>query len=159
MRTVRTAALILVLATGCTTPAGEPTPSDSPANPATAASPGTPPSAAVPISVTIRKSGGIAGINDTLVVDAQGNWTRTTRSGNKSGKLTPQQLAQAAKLATDPRLVTEAQTPRSTTNCADAISYAVTIQSATVSFSDCGSGTPPPATTELVRYLEEVTGG
>lgn len=122
-------------------------------------SPGTPPSAVVPITVTIRKSGGIAGINETLVVDAQGNWTRTTRNGTKSGKLTPQELAQAAKLATDPRLLTEAQTPQPTTNCADAITYAVVIGAATVTYSDCGTGSPPPATTELVRYLEQVTGG
>src|SRR5688572_21111734 len=103
MSVVRTVTLILLLAGGCTTPGAETSPSASPANPASPSvpSPGTPPSAVVPITVTIRKSGGIAGINETLVVDAQGNWTRTTRSGTKSGKLTPQELAQAAKLATD----------------------------------------------------------
>ena len=112
------------------------------------------------MTITIRKSGGIAGVNDTIVVDAQGHWTRTSKSGTtKTGQLTPEQLAQAAKLATDPRLVAEAQTPQSTTNCADAFIYAVSIGPATVSYSDCGSGSPPPATTALVRYLEQVTGG
>lgn len=111
------------------------------------------------MSITIRKSGGIAGVNDTLVVDAQGHWTRTSKTGGtKTGQLTPEQLAQAAKLATDPRLIAEAQAPPpSPTNCADAFVYAVSIGSATVSYSDCGAGSPPPATTELVRYLDQVT--
>lgn len=154
---VRTATLILLLA-GCTTPGDAPSPSESPATSSPQVT--TAPSATAPASataVTIRKSGGIAGFNDTLAVDAQGNWTRTTHTGTRSGKLTPEQLAQAVKLATDPRLVAEAQTPRSTTNCADALVYAVTIQTVTVTYSDCGSGTPPPAATELVRYLEQIT--
>jgi hypothetical protein len=160
MWVARTATLILLLVAGCTTPGTEPSPSDSPATPAPPASqaPQTLPSAGM--TITIRKSGGIAGVNDTLVVDAQGHWTRTSKTGGtRSGQLTPEQLAQAAKLATDPRLVAEAQTPQSPTNCADAFVYAVSIGPATVTFTDCGSGSPPPATTELVRYLEQVTAG
>jgi hypothetical protein len=112
------------------------------------------------LSITIRKSGGIAGVNDTLVIDAKGQWSRTTKAGTRSsGQLTTEQLAQVAKLATDPRLITEAQTLQSPNNCADAFNYAVSIGSATVSFSDCGSSAAPPATAELVRYLEQVTGG
>jgi hypothetical protein len=153
------ATLILLLASGCTTPAAGPSPSDSPATPAAPASAATPQqSPPTNLSITIRKSGGIAGVNETLVVDAQGNWTRTTKAGaTTSGKLTADQLAQAAKLATDPRLIAEAQTPQSPTNCADAFLYTVTIGPATVSFSDCGSGSPPPAATELVRYLDQIT--
>ncbi|HZM76107.1 MAG TPA: hypothetical protein VFC19_10290 [Candidatus Limnocylindrales bacterium] len=157
MWVARTATLILLLVAGCTTPAAEPTPSDSPAAPATTAAPQSP--ATVNLTITIRKTGGIAGVNDTLVVDAKGNWTRTTKSGTKTGQLTPEQLAQAAKLATDPRLIAEAQTPQPSTNCADAFVYAVSIGTATVTYSDCGSGSSPPATTALVRYLDQVTGG
>ena len=123
--------------------------------PGPAATAGTSPAAN--LTITIRKSGGIAGVNETLVVDAQGRWTRTTKTGTSTGQLTQAQLAQAAKLATDPRLIAEAQTKQSTAGCADAFVYAVTIQSVTITYSDCGSGSPPPATTELVRFLEQAT--
>lgn len=169
MWVVRTATLILLLVAGCTTPATEPTPSDStataspgaPAATPTAGNPGNPgnpgTSPAANLTITIRKSGGIAGVNETLVVDAQGRWTRTTKTGTSTGQLKPEQVAQAAKLATDPRLITEAQTKQTTAGCADAFVYAVTISSMTITYSDCGSGSPPPATTELVRFLEQAT--
>ena len=165
MWVARTATLILLLVAGCTTPVTEPTPSDStntaPTSPGAPAATATPPnpgtSPATNLSITIRKSGGIAGVNETLVVDAQGRWTRTTKTGTSTGQLTQAQLAQAAKLATDPRLIAEAQTKQSTAGCADAFVYAVTIQSVTITYSDCGSGSPPPATTELVRFLEQAT--
>ena len=48
---------------------------------------------------------------------------------------------------------------QSPTNCADAFLYTVSINNATVAFSDCGAGSPPPATTELARYLDQVTSG
>jgi hypothetical protein len=105
--------------------------------PATTAAP------AGPMAITLIRSGGIAGVHQTVVVDASGNWTYTDQRKGQSekGTFTPEQLAKLAQLATDPRLAGELQGGSSTV-CNDAFQYMLTIGDQMYRFEDCGQSRP-----------------
>ncbi|HCT79128.1 MAG TPA: hypothetical protein DGT23_21740 [Micromonosporaceae bacterium] len=138
----RLALVVLLLVSGCASPAApSPSPSQSAPLPSSAAK--------EPVAVTVTRTGGIAGIQDTIKVDASGKWTRQDRGG----RLTIEQVTQLQRLATDPRLVAEAAATRPPTNCADAFDYTVTAGPLTVRYSDCPSDALPPAAAELVSFV------
>ncbi|HEX6681729.1 MAG TPA: hypothetical protein VF062_03000 [Candidatus Limnocylindrales bacterium] len=150
------ATIILALVSGCVSPRPLPTPVDPPSGLTGKPTPSPVLTGAGALTVTITKTGGIAGVNDTLTIDPQGSYTRTSRTGKRTGRLTPDQLATLATLATDPRLLAEATTPQSPSNCADAFQYTVQVGPTAVRYTDCGAETPP-ATAALVQFLEQAT--
>lgn len=134
--------LVMVLTlfvAGCSSPA-VPSPSAVPSSPVRE-----------PVAVTVTRTGGIAGIQDTIKVDASGKWTRQDRGG----RLTIEQVTQLQRLATDPRLIAEAAATSSPTKCADAFNYTVTAGQLTVRYTDCPSDARPPAASELVSFVEK----
>ncbi|MET8833761.1 protealysin inhibitor emfourin [Micromonospora sp. NPDC004540] len=142
------AALLTPLA-GCAQTGGGPA-SDGPA-PATA----TP---AVPVVLT--KSGGIAGLQDTVTVQPDGRWTRVDRAGaSRTGQLSDADLDRLRQLAADSRLAAEATATVPATMCADAFSYRLTVGPTTTGYVDCPpQATPPPATAAVVDLLTRATG-
>ena len=92
------------------------------------------PQVSLPASATIRltKSGGIAGVMQTLEIKADGQATVTDERAGKtvSLKLTPAQLGRLQKLATE----TQFKAPDGPSGCADCFIYTVEI--------DSGSGKP-----------------
>lgn len=132
----------LLLLTGCSAdPSADPSPSGS----------------AEGKTVSVHKTGGIAGVDETLTVDAKGAWTQTTRTGTTSGQLTDIQVKALQELASDPRLQTEARRSTPATNCADAFNYTVRIDSVEIQYVDCpGDADLPLATMALVAYLGQV---
>lgn len=141
---IRTAALgaLLFVLTGCAS--GDPT---------------TPsPSAEQKLTVTVARSGGIAGVRESINVDGTGEWIHTAGSdASKTGQLTADQVNQLQKLATDTRLPAEAATVAGPSKCADAFTYAVTAGAVTVRFVDCGTDSfQPPAAKAIVDYVQQV---
>ncbi|MGC4894986.1 hypothetical protein [Micromonospora sp. DT31] len=109
--------------------------------------------------VVLVKSGGIAGLTDTVRVEPQGQWTRTDRAGaSREGRLAEAEFARLRQLAVDPRLAAEAAVTVPATMCADAFAYRLTVAATTVTYVDCPPrATPPPATAEVVDLLERAT--
>ncbi|MEV4417078.1 protealysin inhibitor emfourin [Catellatospora sp. NPDC049609] len=167
MTALRTAAFaaLLLLVTACApggTASGDPSasaaasPSSAPASPSPATSPEM-----SEASVAVVRSGGIAGVNDTFIVEPSGKWTATDRSGAaKSGQLNAQQRHELQRLAHEPKLAEESNRQRGRSKCNDAFTYTVTVSDASgqkmVGFSDCPSDENLPQTAMAIAVL--VTG-
>jgi hypothetical protein len=110
--------------------------------------------------VTIQRTGGIAGLDDTIALDAQGGWTHTTKSGPpRTGRLTADQLDRLRTLAADPRLLTEAVRPSDKPGCADGFTYLITAKGAQIRYSDCASpGAIPVAANAIFTYVSQIVG-
>jgi hypothetical protein len=174
-------ALAALALAGCdaATPSGSPTPGGSPAA-ASSIGPAPSPSSAAPSSaapaspspgrtspglriegVTLVRSGGIAGLADTIEVRPDGRWWRGDRRGatKRTGKLNAAQAAQLQKLVMDPRLLAEADQARpGTTNCRDAFSYLLVARHQLIRYTQCpGEGKPPEVTMQIAALLLDVT--
>ncbi|MFL6127734.1 MAG: hypothetical protein ACJ73E_01550 [Mycobacteriales bacterium] len=144
--------LVLLVLASCAAP-GESTPGRS-------TPPGTTPSGTTAAGlVGAVRTGGFAGVRDTLVVQPDGRWRRTRRTAAaESGRLTGPQLEQLRRLAADPRLAAEAARTPPPTSCLDAFSYAVTVAGTTVDYIDCPTDPDrPEAAVALVRLLAGAT--
>src|SRR5215467_901448 len=105
-----------------------------------------PSSAAALPSITVVRTGGIAGVNDKLVIGPDGAWTATDKRGTtRTGQLTADQIAAVRALATAPGLAGEAGHTAGPSNCADAFDYAVTVGPRQVGYVDCPTDTGLPA--------------
>ncbi|MCX5067968.1 hypothetical protein OOJ91_19175 [Micromonospora lupini] len=173
-----TIALLAALLAGCTgtdradTPANQPSATGTP-QPATA-TPTTPiaptPSGTAPVvpgapdaaagRVTLFRSGGFAGRGDNVTVESDGQWTVVDRAGGRrTGKLDAGDLGRLRGLAADRRLTTEARRTATTTSCADAFSYRLTVGAVETGYVDCPADpAPPPVTRALVELLLRATG-
>jgi hypothetical protein len=142
-------ALFALVLSGCASTGGPPGPAAS-----------TPGPAGVVPPITVIRTGGIAGVHDTLHVDATGAWTLTNKAGvTKNGTFTAADLAALAPLASDPRLLTEATVPPPATKCRDAFNYAVAIAGMHISYTDCPTDPTPEATVALVQKLFAIVAG
>ncbi|GIH10857.1 hypothetical protein Rhe02_89240 [Rhizocola hellebori] len=109
-----------------------------------------------PVTVMVARTGGFAGVMDTITIKGDGSWTHPTAL-TVNGKLEPAQVTQLQKLATDPRLVTEAAATPAPTKCNDTFDYTVTAGAVTISYTDCPSDVfQPVATKQLVEFVQDV---
>jgi hypothetical protein len=117
-------ATTLILLSGCADNAGGVVNSSSP--PATDA------------VISLVRTGGIAGVHDELMVDKDGSWTTTDRTGTRrTGRLTDDQRAALRSLTADPRLAHESTRVQGPTKCADVYNYVLTVNEMKISFIDC----------------------
>jgi hypothetical protein len=180
-RWVAAAALIVALA-GCTesgspasspsapapassAPAGTASASSAPAGPASEPTP--PPGATAPAApsptvafggVQLVRTGGIAGITETITIRPDGSWNRVTSKGVKAtGKVSPADLTQIARLAADPRLAAEADRKQpSRSRCNDTFSYLLIVGYKMTRYEACPSnGDKPPATIEMIGLVQD----
>ncbi|MFI5926136.1 hypothetical protein ACIA3K_09110 [Micromonospora sp. NPDC051543] len=109
--------------------------------------------------VALFRSGGFAGRGDNITVEPDGRWTVVDRAGGRrTGKLGTADLGRLRGLAADPRLSAEARRTATTSSCADAFSYRLTVGTVETGYVDCPADpAPPPATRELVELLLKVT--
>ena len=123
----------------------EPSPTPSQVRPAPSGAtraPGSPP------RVTVRRTGGFVGVEQTLVVRPDGVWAwggADQGGAPRSGRLTAAQRAELARLAARPALAAEARQKPGPPQCADGFNYLLTVGSLTVSWVDCDPVTPPTA--------------
>jgi hypothetical protein len=174
MRTVRwagtvagTAAAVIaaLVVAGCATPtgtgsggqpAGTPTggvPSASP-SPTTGASPqpqSNPPAPApAAVRLVINRTGGFAGVNETITIEPDGSWVY---NGSERGRLTAAQLADIMRLVRDPRLASEMRAPNQAV-CNDAFRYTFRIGELSGSFEDCANR---PAVNAVLTAIGQAT--
>jgi hypothetical protein len=109
--------------------------------------------------IVIERTGGFAGLKDTVSVDPHGAWTVTNRAGTRTaGALTADQIAAVRPLATDPRLAAEAERTPVATKCRDAFHYVLTVGATQVSYADCPADPGQPvASIALVRQVLRFT--
>jgi len=102
-------------------------------------------------TIVIKRTGGIAGFNDTYTVDNTGVVTHTNKAGaSTTATLSADQIGQLIHMAADPRLTTEAKRQPSPTNCSDAFNYVVTVGTHTISYTDCPSDADQPVATQAL---------
>ncbi|MFJ6151935.1 hypothetical protein [Micromonospora profundi] len=171
-----TIALLAAFLVGCTSTDQADTPQAQPSATADGTSATTAPPPAVPATpapaptasgttdsstarVLLFRSGGFAGRGDQVTVEPDGRWTAVDRAGSRrTGQLAPADLGRLRGLAADPRLTTEARQGTSTTSCADAFSYRLTVGTIETGYVDCPADpAPPPATRALVELLLRAT--
>lgn len=148
LRTAAAVAALLLLTAACAPGSGDPVGGQSPTG-------GAAPAAA---TVTVTRSGGIAGVRDEVIVDPLGAWTATGKSGtHKTGDLTAEQQAQLQALAADPKLAEEAKQARKPTKCRDAFNYTVAVTAGQVqrqvAYTDCPSDENMPETAAAIAGL------
>lgn len=109
--------------------------------------------------ITVQRSGGFAGLKDTIDLAPSGTWTATTKGGaQRSGELAPEQTTRIHTLAADPRIAAEAAASRPPTRCRDAFSYILTVGAVRVVFVDCPSDPGQPAASlALVKQVLSAT--
>lgn len=110
--------------------------------------------------VTVTRSGGIAGVRDTVVLQTgDGSWQRTERQGGATtGILTAEQLSEIQPWLIDPVLAEEATRPTRKIYCADGFDYELTVGTTVVRWQDCPpAGAPPTNSGNIARLLMNAT--
>ncbi|MFJ8581965.1 hypothetical protein [Micromonospora sp. NPDC093277] len=125
--------------------------------PATAG--GTEPAGRAGVDVVLTRSGGFAGLDDTVTVTPDGRWTKVDRAGaTRTGQLAPGDLDRLRQLTADRRLLAEATATATASTCSDAFTYQLTVGAVTTSYVDCPTEhAPPAATAAVVELLTQVT--
>lgn len=149
-----------------TTPAptsAAPDPATSPPKPAnTTPRPRTTPPAPDPKEargVTIERTGGFVGIDQSIVVESDGRWTyRRSRIGSEggtpqTGRLTGPERAELQGLLANPRLAREVGKG---SDCADGFEYTLVTGRTKVQWADGGTGSPATAM-QIVQLVEQGT--
>lgn len=110
--------------------------------------------------LTVTKTGGISGIEETLEVDSEGKWSYVkARMAPKKGELSDSELGDLKALATDGGIKDKGK--KSDTRCNDMQVYSVDIDvvkgdDLQVSADECGVG-PNEQFDELINLLSEAT--
>lgn len=183
MRYPRIGALIalVLLATACTqaNPTVTQVPPEGPAVPGVpgaTASPGTPgsegeatdppvppgsegtPAAGAFEGMVVTRTGGIAGVMQSLIITPEGAWTYADErsGGSENGQLTAAQRQQLVSMLSNPALAAEAARP-SAEGCADAFLYVLAVVQATYQYEQCGNPSQRPLTEQLLAFLTDAT--
>jgi hypothetical protein len=110
--------------------------------------------------VTLVRSGGIAGLTDTITVRPDGVWQRSDKQGRKDdGKLAAARRTELQQLLADPRLAAEAQRPPGGgEQCRDALTYLLVSPQGLVRHTQCPGAKPPEVTMRIAALLLAATG-
>jgi hypothetical protein len=145
MRTWIGLLLVLVVA-GCGAPGGAAPVGPAPGGPGPGgpgAGAGT--TAAHPYPLTISRTGGFVGVNESITVRADGGWSYSAIKGKPTaqGMLSAADLATVTQTLSDPRFGLDVRPHKQNGVCADGFTYAVSIGPETSTFDDCGEGDRP----------------
>jgi hypothetical protein len=141
--------VVLVALAGCGPPPSGPGPAAPPSSPAASAS------AAGPVPIRYARSGGLAGVDDVLVISPDGTLTLTSRRPTlrRTGRLTDAERSALAAAMPPARGRDGAR--RLDDPHPDAFVYTVTYDTAEFRFTGAGA---PPELADLVRTLRGITG-
>ena len=147
MRTWIGLLLVLVVA-GCGAPGGAAPGGPAPGGPAPGGpGPGgaTTSTAAHPYPLTIGRTGGFIGVNESITVRSDGGWSYSAIKGKPTaqGTLAAADLAKVTQTVSDPRFGLDVRPHKENGVCADGYTYSVSIGPETSTFDDCGEGDRP----------------
>lgn len=135
------------------TPTAAPTPT---AGPPSASPAATSSGKAVAARVTVQRSGGLAGVEQKIVVESDGRWRYDEGRGAgtaQTGRLGAAQLKRLHLLLGDPSFGS-AFYPGS---CADGFHYSLLTGQRRVEWDDCGRSSPAEVAEEIVALLTDAT--
>lgn len=164
LRMPRWTTLAVIVAAGallgaCDKSTPEPTPTgpDPATAPVTAPTSGPAPGAGMLAGITVHRTGGIAGVDEELVVTPAGAWTYTNKKtgATEKGAFTADQGLAIAELASDPGLVQQFTQSGASGECADGFKYAIDVADKGYAFQDCGQLKPLVAS--LLKKLTDAT--
>lgn len=109
--------------------------------------------------MVLVRSGGIAGLAETLTVEPDGRWTLVDRTeARRSGQIGEADLDRLRQLAGDPRLAVESGRTTGPTVCRDALTYRLSVGATEIDYIDCpADGDQPEVAMSLVELLTRVT--
>jgi hypothetical protein len=113
---------------------------------------------AVPVSMS--RTGGFAGVNQSIEIAADGTWIYTDKRTNHSekGSLNADQRIQLLRLVSDPAFGDQlVRAPKPDPGCADGFHYTINTGGEPRSFEDCGNGGDAPAVTSAIAAVTEAT--
>ncbi|MGE5828724.1 MAG: hypothetical protein ACM30G_10235 [Micromonosporaceae bacterium] len=147
--------------TGATNGPGSPGPASTPA----AAPATTPPAPAgrtgtsLTGTVTMQRSGGFAGVMQSVAISADGAWTFTDRRAGtvRRGQMSQLQRQRLAQSLTDPALARQAAASTSVGVCSDGYLYEITWGSQRTRLMWCGSVGNHPAVVAVITAIEDAT--
>ncbi|SBT43368.1 hypothetical protein GA0070611_2296 [Micromonospora auratinigra] len=134
---------------------GSAAPGSPAASPPPAASPATSPARPVADPVSVRRTGGLAGVTQEITVDSDGRW-RVRGPGTtaeQTGRLGAAQLTRLHLLLGDPSFGS-AFYPGS---CRDGFHYSLSSGARRVEWDDCGRPNPAEVAREIVALLVDAT--
>jgi hypothetical protein len=151
------AALLFTSLTGCARP-DDPVVQTSPGASSTPDGSGT--SSAADQTVVVERTGGIAGMQDTVTVQPDGHWTRGSKySSAGTGQLSDEQRSRLRALVNNPKLRDEATRKASTGFvCADAFQYTVIVGAMKIRYEDCGNNSSPETASQIVTLVMSASG-
>jgi hypothetical protein len=130
------AVILLFAVAGCGAPGGPAPVGPAPKEPA----PAGPATQAHPYPLTVTRTGGFAGVNESITVRSDGGWSYGGSRAKPAaqGTLTAAELDQVTRTVSDPAFPADVSPHRTQVICNDGFSYSVTIGPETSSFDDCG---------------------
>jgi hypothetical protein len=133
-----------------TTPAPGPVGSETPTPPPVGSAMGR---------VVVTRTGGIAGVSQSLRVEPNGSWIYVDRRpvAQKTGRLTESELRQLAGLVTNAAFAREAGMPPPAGTCNDGFIYVVMAGEFTARYDDCATGSDRPTTAAVIDLLVDAT--
>ena len=151
-------------AAACTSPWARPsTAADPGANPTGSASTPTPPRGPGEVpepggAVTMQRTGGLAGIMQSIEISTDGTWLYTDHKAgaSKRGRLSDAERQRLDRTLAAPTLASEANGP-GTGVCNDGLRYAITAGRVRLRFEWCGSVGNRPALVAVIKAIEDAT--
>jgi len=116
----------------------------------------TPP--AVPVSMS--RTGGIAGVNQSIEIAADGTWIYADKRSNQTekGSLGPDQRIQLLRLVSDPAFSDQLnRAAKPNPSCADGFHYTINTGGEPRSFEDCGNSGDVSAVKSAIAAVTEAT--
>jgi hypothetical protein len=109
--------------------------------------------------VTVTRTGGIAGVMQTVRIGADGSWTYTEGRGSTStrGRLTEAERGQLASLVTSAAFAQEARMRLQPGQCSDTFIYTITVGEFTGRYDECPSAGRRPTLNAVVSLLVGAT--
>ena len=157
MRQWTLALLAVILVSGCAASRADGSSDTPPQSPTPSASPSSSEEPVQMPTVTVARSGGIAGVSDTYVVAPDGTLTVESRHAGSTGgkRLLPEELAELRRLVTGPALRAEAAADNIPPRCADGFVYSVTAGDVSARGMDCGDlATQAPTLARIVELVQ-----
>jgi hypothetical protein len=106
--------------------------------------------------IMLDRTGGNVPVNDHVVLQPDGSWTATDKSGaTKTGKLTAEQTAGVYQIAESPAFASEAAKSPEPARCMDAPTVTISYADRKVTFLDCGTPDTPAQAAALLHAIQQ----
>jgi hypothetical protein len=112
-----------------------------------------------PTTITITRTGGIAGVHQSIAIAPDGSWVYSdvkAGSSGQQGQLTAAQEAQLLSAVADPSFADQLRQRDTSAQCSDAFQYTIDIAGESQSYSDC----PPvsrPVVDAAMKMVKDAT--